>query len=109
MRCINVAKDFSKTPFGRYKDDSDYSAELFRDSLLIPLFTDKEEDEILIDFKGIAMGLGSSFLEEAFVGMVRKGVDSKIIKSRLKIVSNLPIYEQQILKFIDLAAKVYRS
>jgi hypothetical protein len=109
MKVFNVAKEFSKTPFGRYSTDSEYSAEHFRDSLLIPLFTDGKDEPITIDFSGIAMGLGSSFLEEAFGGMVRKGIDADLIKNRLIIKSKLPIYEAQILKFIDLAASNYRK
>lgn len=30
------------------------------------------EQEIVVDFRGIALGVGSSFLEEAFGGLIRK-------------------------------------
>ncbi|MGB1262496.1 MAG: STAS-like domain-containing protein [Cognaticolwellia sp.] len=109
MKTFNVAKEFSKTPFGRYSTDSPYSAENFRDSILIPLFSENENEKITIDFTGIAMGLGSSFLEEAFGGMVRQGIDANIIKNKLIIKSKLPIYESQIFRFIDEAAQSYRN
>ncbi len=103
---INIAQRFSKTPFGRYATDSPYSAEKFRDEILIPAFTDHPNETIVVDFTGVSLGLGSSFLEEAFGGLVRKGIDPNLIQKNLKIVSKLPIYEQQIRVFVSSAAGV---
>jgi len=104
MIVINVAKDFSKTPFGRYQVDSPSSAEKFRDDLLIPALLNNPSEQIIVDFSNVMVGLGSSFLEEAFGGLIRKNVLSHDdIKKRLKIISKLPIYEQQINKFINNA------
>lgn len=74
MRNIVIAKEFSRTPFGRYTTDSPHSAERFRREFLVPALKGTEQ-EIVVDFRGIALGVGSSFLEEAFgeCSSVRKG------------------------------------
>ncbi|EIS7448435.1 MULTISPECIES: STAS-like domain-containing protein [Citrobacter] len=100
---IVIAKDFSKTPFGRFVSDSPYSAEKFRKDFLVPALRAGDE-EVVVDFNGIALGIGSSFLEEAFGGLVRKeGLPKVGIKKRLVIKSDLPFYKEQIERFIDNA------
>lgn len=104
MIVINVAKDFSKTPFGRYQVDSPSSAEKFRDDILIPTLLNNPSEQVIVDFSNVMVGLGSSFLEEAFGGLIRKNVlPYSEIKQRLKIISKLPIYEEQINKFMNSA------
>ena len=70
---INIAEEFSSVPIGRYEADSYYSGAKFRKKLLLPRFKEALESEktLLIDLKGMT-GLGSSFLEEAFGGLVRE-------------------------------------
>lgn len=103
MRNIVIAKEFSRTPFGRYTTDSPNSAERFRRDFLVPALKG-EEKEVIVDFRGIALGVGSSFLEEAFGGLIRKeGLPKANIKARLVIKSDVPFYKEQIEKFIDMA------
>jgi hypothetical protein len=100
---IVIAKDFSKTPFGRYTTDSPNSAERFRRDFLVPAFKSGEK-EVVVDFRGVALGIGSSFLEEAFGGLVRKeGLAKSRLKGTLVIKSDMPFYKEQIEKFIDIA------
>ena len=100
---IVIAKDFSKTPFGRFVTDSPYSAEKFRRDFLVPALR-TDEQEVVVDFDGIALGIGSSFLEEAFGGLVRKeGLAKNGLKRRLVIKSDMPFYKEQIERFIDNA------
>ncbi len=66
---ISIAKDFSDTPWGRFPSDSQYSGEAFRETLLRPAL---EKGGTVVDLDGVE-GLGSSFLDEAFGGLVRKG------------------------------------
>ena len=68
MTDIYLAKQFSRHPAGRYKSDGPYSGELFREQHLIPAI--RERKKIVIHLDG-ARGYGSSFLEEAFGGLVR--------------------------------------
>lgn len=106
---IVIAKDFSKMPFGRYISDSPNSAERFRRDFLVPALKSGDH-EVVVDFTGINHGVGSSFLEEAFGGLVRKeGVPKDDIKAKLIIKSDLPFYKEQIIKFIDMASPEKKS
>jgi hypothetical protein len=69
MIMISVAKDFSRFPAGRFLSDGPYSGEKFREEFLVEPI--KKGEEVVVDLDGVA-GYGSSFLEEAFGGVVRK-------------------------------------
>ncbi|WP_223630184.1 STAS-like domain-containing protein [Pseudomonas atacamensis] len=84
MKTISLARDFTKFPAGRYKDDGPYSGELFREKYLAPALESGEE--IAIDLDG-ARGYGSSFLEEAFGGLVRLGFPADRVLARISLVS----------------------
>ncbi|MEP9011477.1 MULTISPECIES: STAS-like domain-containing protein [Enterobacter cloacae complex] len=100
---IVIAKQFSKTPFGRYVTDSPNSAERFRKEFLVPAFR-ADGEKVIVDFRGVALGVGSSFLEEAFGGLVRReGVPKAEILKRLEIKSDMPFYQEQISKFVSQA------
>lgn len=80
MKIIYI-KEFSKYPGPRYESLGENSGEKFRDSFLIPAMM--ENDAISVDFDGV-FGYGSSFLEEAFGGLVRKGVDRNKVEALKK-------------------------
>ncbi|MFA0263181.1 STAS-like domain-containing protein [Vibrio cyclitrophicus] len=109
MITIDLAKDFSRTPFGRYTSDSLNSAEKFRTDWLLPAFKKQPSEKVMVDFSGISMGLGSSFLEEAFGGLVRQGVPAKLILDNLEIKSRLPIYTKQITEYVLAADKEVKA
>jgi hypothetical protein len=103
MSKILISKQFSKTPFGRYVSDGPNSAERFRRECLVPAFK-ASSGPIEVDFNGISLAIGSSFLEEAFGGLIRKeGITKDRVKKNLIIKSDLPFYQQQIARFIDKA------
>ena len=64
-KIINIARDFSKTPAGRYLTDGPFSGEHFRESVLLPAL--QTHELLKVDLDG-TLGYGSSFLEEAFGG-----------------------------------------
>ena len=68
-----VAKEFSPTPGFRTKDEGPFPAVDFRDQLLYPKLKDAIEnnDTLIVDLDGAA-GYGTSFLEEAFGGLIRE-------------------------------------
>jgi hypothetical protein len=101
MIIIDVAKNFSRTPFGRYPTDGEFSAERFREEVLIPALN--KDDQIEIDFTKVALGVGSSFLEEAFGGLVRKGYDKEKLINQLHITAKMPLYKEQVTHFIEVA------
>lgn len=84
MKTISLARDFTKFPAGRYKDDGPYSGELFRERYLAPAL--ESDEAIVIDLDG-ARGYGSSFLEEAFGGLVRLGFPAERVLARISLVS----------------------
>ncbi|MCP4458520.1 MAG: STAS-like domain-containing protein [Cytophagales bacterium] len=97
---ISIAKDFSPYPAGRFSNDGEYSGEAF--SKKIMEFLDKS-DVVTIDLDG-TYGLADSFLEEAFGGLVRRGLSALELKSGINIISQQEIYETRINQFI-LAAE----
>ena len=68
-----VAKEFSPTPGFRTKEEGPFPADEFRDNILYPKLKDAIEnnDCLLVDLDGSA-GYGTSFLEEAFGGLIRE-------------------------------------
>lgn len=84
---IKLSTDFSATPGGRLITEGDFSGELFRDNLLLEKYEEAERNNTLleVDFDD-CYGVGTSFLEEAFGGLVRKYHKHGILK-QLKIVA----------------------
>ena len=84
---IKLSTDFSPTPGGRLIAEGDFSGELFRDELLFKRYEEAEINNttLEVDFDD-CYGVGTSFLEEAFGGLVRKYHKHGIFK-RLKIVA----------------------
>lgn len=90
---LNLAKDFSPAPGGRYREDGPTSATAFRDDLLIPRLHEAiGAGEVLIVNLDGAIGVPSSFLEEAFGGLIRAdtGLDSQTIMQSVTVVAKDP-------------------
>jgi len=100
MAKISISKDFSEYPAGRYRVDGKHSGEVFRDDLLIP--TLEENDIVEINFDG-SMGYGSSFLEEAFGGLVRlKKFSKETLHQKLRLTyKEDPFIIEEIWHYID--------
>lgn len=99
---ISFANEFSAFPAGRYRNDGPFPGEAFRDDLLEPRL--REFDLVSVDLDG-AMGYGSSFLEEAFGGLVRLGkltAETLHQKLRLHCVED-PSVIDEIWQYIDAA------
>lgn len=70
---INVAEDFTDKPGARYESQGSNSGEKFRDVILYPAYLKaiEKNEKLIINLDG-GYGYGSSFLEEAFGGLIRK-------------------------------------
>lgn len=68
-KTINIAKEYTRFPGGRYPQDGKGNGTDFRKKFLVPVL--KEQSHALIVLDGAA-GYPSSFLEEAFGGLVRE-------------------------------------
>lgn len=86
MIIIDIAAEFSETPSGRFLTDGPKSGEKFREEHLRGALNSGEPVRVLTDD---VEGFGSSFLEEAFGGLVRKGYFTVAdLENRLIIVSD---------------------
>lgn len=104
---IDIGKDFSETPMGRYyPQDGNHCGQKFREDILVPAL--KEYDKVVVQIDDVE-GYGSSFLEEAFGGLIRsEGFTKSHLDSKLEIVLEDPafeVYRTLILKHIKTAKK----
>jgi hypothetical protein len=69
---IKIATDFSRIPCARFLSEGDFPGEEFREKILLPKLKEAIEKNVKleIDLDGTA-GLGTSFLEESFGGLIR--------------------------------------
>lgn len=102
MTTIAIASEFSQYPAGRYRVDGAFSGEVFREDLLEPRL--REYDVVEVDLDG-SMGYGSSFLEEAFGGLVRlKKFTKEALHKKLKFrYKEDPFVIDEIWQYIDAA------
>lgn len=97
-KSITVAKDFSRVPSGRKRTDGPYSGEEFRDDILYPALKEFDKVEVVLDG---TLGYGSSFLEEAFGGLIRvKHMQLQEIKKKLIITSLRKIYKDKVMQYL---------
>nr|MBP8206275.1 STAS-like domain-containing protein [Acinetobacter sp.] len=108
---INIATDFYPRPAGRFSADGEYTGETFRDKVLTPKLkelqrttNDHTNGHLIIDFTGVTMA-GSSFLEEAFGGLVRKGNFPKDFLQKVLVIRSprRPIIKDRIETYIKEA------
>ncbi|ESE39675.1 STAS-like domain-containing protein [Shewanella decolorationis] len=100
-----IGDSFSDDPAGRYYTDGDGSGEEFREEVLRPLLSELNNLEINID-KNVE-GYGSSFLVEAFGGLIKHGYfQNDELSKKIKIsYSNIDykFYKNKIQSYINEA------
>ncbi|MEC6833597.1 STAS-like domain-containing protein [Photobacterium toruni] len=96
MKTICVADRYF-APGPRYKILGDASGEEFREWLIKELTHDSN---ITVNLDG-TLGYGSSFLEEAFGGLVRAGIDHKTILNINYISEEEPDLIEEICGYIQ--------
>ncbi len=107
MKIYRIAEDFSETPGGRFKRHGLFSGEEFRDNVLIDLLSRAIEDgeKLTIVLDGVA-GYGSSFLEEAFGGLIRRcHFNHEQLNRHLELRAEDPLYELYRLSANDYMRK----
>ena len=96
---IKIATDFSRIPGARYPEEGDYSGQEFRQNVLHPALKKAIEMNVklIVDLDGTA-GLGTSFLEESFGGLIRRDhINYNILKQTLIIISDEdPDYKEEV-------------
>ena len=94
MSVVRVA-DHAPAPGGRFVKDGPFSGEWFRENILTPALLDAiaHQEPLTVELDGVA-GYGSSFLEEAFGGLVRRGIVARADLQRyLSVVAKSKAYE----------------
>lgn len=101
---IAIAEAFSPYPAGRFRVDGPFSGEQFRDDVLVPALRKGGTVEVSLDG---TLGYGSSFLEEAFGGLVREcGFALRELEARLLLTSaSDPSLVKEAWQYIRDAAK----
>lgn len=99
MITVNIAKDFTRYPTGRLKKNGATSGEAFREQFLEePL---SKGEKVQVEFDG-TIGYGSSFLEEAFGGLVRKlRIAPSVLNDILILKSSDPSIETEVRQYIE--------
>ena len=104
---ISVA-DFSRYPSGRDDNDGSFNGKKYRLTVLKPELARaiSENKRICVSLEGV-MSFGSSFLEEAFGGLVREeGFSKEELQNRLSIDpgrASFSRYEKAIWSYISAA------
>lgn len=102
MIYVNIAKDFTRFPAGRYKRNGATSGEDFRERFLEPAL--QKGEHITVNFDG-TVGYGSSFLEEAFGGVIRKlKLTAEFVLSHLSLESSDVSIAEEVKSYINDAA-----
>lgn len=108
MSTLNIGKDFSVDPAGRYYTDGDSSGEEFREKHLLNALNKlsaHEKLEIILD-DGVE-GYGSSFLVEGFAGIVKHGyMDADSLLDKISFHFTDPdfnFYKEKIVQYIKEA------
>lgn len=105
---IEIAKEFSTEPYGRYPADGDSNGTKFREEWVVPALTRNEK--LIITLDGVE-GYGSSFLEEVFGGLVRDdGFSPSELKEKLILISEEdPSLIAEIWEYVDTATPKKKS
>jgi hypothetical protein len=100
---INIALDYSPYPGGRYPEDGAGNGSTFRDNFLLPIVRAGKQAEVVLDG---AAGYPSSFLDEAFAGLVRKyGFTPEQVLASFHLVARQPGFA----RFVPLIESFVRA
>lgn len=103
---IDVARDFSDVPSGRFIEDGAFNGTTFRQKHLVPAL--RHYDRVIVAIDNTE-GFGSSFLEEAFGGLIRHEAFRKSdLDGKLEIRSEQPRtgrYKRKIEQYIAKAER----
>lgn len=100
---INIAVDYSPYPGGRYPEDGAGNGTTFREKFLLPILQAGKKANVVLDG---AAGYPSSFLDEAFAGLVRNhGFTADQVLATFHIIAQQPGFG----RFIPLIESFVRS
>jgi STAS-like domain of unknown function (DUF4325) len=86
--------EYARSPGGRFRSDGPFSGEWFREEIVRPALTEaiRTGGRLEIELDGTS-GYGSSFLEECFGGLIRKGaLEPDLVRRSLVVTAKSPIF-----------------
>jgi len=96
---INIARDYTPYPGGRYPEDGRGNGTTFRENFLLPIIKEGKKADIVLDG---AAGYPSSFLDEAFAGLVRnEGFTPEQVLSAFHLIATQPGFGRFVLLVED--------
>ena len=99
-KIIDLKKDFSEDPYGRYPEDGEFNGQRFREEYLLPAL--QANAHVTVELSNVLCG--SSFLEEAFGGLIRYGhYPKKYLDEHLAIKHELPSYVENCAQYMESA------
>ncbi|PDT15581.1 DUF4325 domain-containing protein [Rhizobium sp. J15] len=105
---IDLAREFSPYPSGRFSGDGAHNGTRFRDEFLAPALSAAKlsHQKVTVDIDGVR-SFGSSFLEEAFAGLIRlRKFDRDEVREFLEVRCTKPhlmIFRDTIASYITNA------
>ena len=105
MITINIAKEFTRVPGPRYRDQGEGSGEEFREDHLKPAFERalKARDQLIVQLDGVRYGYPTSFLEEAFGGLTREFGKKLVLETLYFESATEPLLDYEIKRYIERA------
>ena len=103
---INIARDFSRTPGPRRREEGEHSGEQFLEEVLDPKFVEAKNSgsKVVVNLDGCA-GFATSFLEAVFGGLARK-YGSDVVTKYVKVVAHdEPLLAEEIERYVKDANK----
>lgn len=106
---IEIGRHFTDDPSGRFYTDGDGSGEEFREEVLVPVLKGLNNgDKLIINIDYNVKGYGSSFLTEAFGGLVKYGYFSaEDVCEKIDIECNRKIFGLYKKKIFDYIKKPF--
>lgn len=101
-RVVDVGTDFTRFPAGRTLSDGPWCGEAFRTKYLVPGLDKNEHIIVKLDS---ALGYGSSFLEEAFGGLIRAGYAKDQVLQLVELDTSDETLRAEITGYIKAATK----
>ncbi len=85
---VDIGRDFSLTPGGRYRQNGDFSGEEFREDILAPKLqmAIAQGLKVRVAIDTVSRSYQASFLDEAFAGLIRDAHFSKDQVRRFLII-----------------------
>ena len=108
-KTISVATEYTKTPGGRLISEGPFSGEDFRKKILLPAFIESvnRKEQLIVNLDG-GYGYATSFLEEAFGGLVRETENPAV--ADIDIISEEePALVEKIRSYISEALERVKS